>query len=173
MRTSFEEVHYGRSFTGTLIEDNCPCSKEACGLVSEKGLSEDCDQHNFKNHKTMRQIHSKETCPENIDVWEDEDGDLLVVGSESVSKALPKIRKYYAMCYGEQSKDIPSDEYILKILGEAPALWVDRSHPSYNSEYMEDEIFSKEPIKNWSPVYSATNWWSVERKNEDWSDEVK
>lgn len=54
-------MHIGRAFTGTRIEDECPCEQEACGLVSSRTISEDCPQHSAT--KTIRQGHTAEECP--------------------------------------------------------------------------------------------------------------
>lgn len=53
--------HIGRSFTGTRIEDDCPCVKAPCGLVDVGGVSEDCLQHQIT--KTIRQSHTSSQCP--------------------------------------------------------------------------------------------------------------
>lgn len=53
--------HYGRSWSGTHVEDACPCAKESCGLVSDRGLSPDCEQHRMS--KTIRQHHMDSDCP--------------------------------------------------------------------------------------------------------------
>lgn len=52
-------MHYGRSWTGHPLEDDCPCRKEPCGLVSTPDPA--CDQH--AGSKTMRQNHRAELCP--------------------------------------------------------------------------------------------------------------
>ena len=55
------DYHMGRSFHDTRLEDECPCPKEACGLVSTP--VESCEQHNVLAGKTMRQLHSAGDCP--------------------------------------------------------------------------------------------------------------
>lgn len=51
--------HTGRSWSGTPLEDGCPCRKGPCGLVAER--SPDCDQHDGR--KTIRQSHPADRCP--------------------------------------------------------------------------------------------------------------
>lgn len=51
--------HVGRSWTGTAIEDVCPCPKTPCGLVVD--LNPDCDQH--RGNRTTRQGHPADRCP--------------------------------------------------------------------------------------------------------------
>jgi hypothetical protein len=53
--------HIGRSFSGHRLEDDCPCVKAPCGLVSE-WVSE-CEQHNPEASKTIRQRHPADQCP--------------------------------------------------------------------------------------------------------------
>jgi hypothetical protein len=55
------EMHMGRSWTGNVLEKDCPCPKAACGLVA--GWSEDCDQHRPSASRTMRQVHTLARCP--------------------------------------------------------------------------------------------------------------
>lgn len=55
-------MHMGRSFAGTRIEDECPCPKAECGLVSSHATDESCDQHRFQAAKTMRQAHPAAHC---------------------------------------------------------------------------------------------------------------
>lgn len=59
--SSLDSTHIGRSFSGTRLEDDCPCLKAPCGLVSDP--SDECDQHALLAGKTLRQIHSSENCP--------------------------------------------------------------------------------------------------------------
>lgn len=56
-------MHIGRSWTGTHIEDECPCPKTACGLVSTRGADESCSHHPFRAAKTIRQAHPANRCP--------------------------------------------------------------------------------------------------------------
>lgn len=160
--TSIKNTHFGRSFSGTRLEDDCPCRKEDCGLVSLEGVDENCDQHPPIKHKTMRQIHSAETCPAYIEVWEDEDGELIVVGTTEIDSAMPKIIEYYKNCFGEYSDSIPPGSYLRKILSKARLRWVDRTHDEYLSELMPSEIFSDTELIGWSPMLSVTNWWRAE-----------
>lgn len=53
--------HAGRSWSGTVIEDACPCVKEACGLVGEPDPA--CEQHGLAHARTMRQGHYADECP--------------------------------------------------------------------------------------------------------------
>lgn len=55
--------HFGRSWTGTPLEDICPCGKAPCGLVDEALVDEECLQHPFSRTKTIRQMHQAENCP--------------------------------------------------------------------------------------------------------------
>lgn len=55
--------HIGRSWTTHPIEDECPCGKAPCGLVDDKLISPDCDQHTLGAAKTMRQMHPADACP--------------------------------------------------------------------------------------------------------------
>lgn len=55
------ERHIGRSFSGTHIEDECPCPKAPCGLVIAGKQDPSCLQHRV--NKTIRQGHTAEDCP--------------------------------------------------------------------------------------------------------------
>ncbi|QIG58767.1 hypothetical protein SEA_DATBOI_103 [Gordonia phage DatBoi] len=55
-------MHVGRSFTGHLLEDLCPCPQQPCGLVATNMIHPDCDQHTFESAKTLRQAHNEELC---------------------------------------------------------------------------------------------------------------
>lgn len=55
--------HIGRGFTGTRVEDNCPCPKEPCGLVAQPRAVPHCDQHRPGSCKTIRQSHPADRCP--------------------------------------------------------------------------------------------------------------
>ena len=55
--------HYGRQWSGHLIEDECPCTQAPCGLVAGFLVATDCPQHAPKAAKTMRQGHEAEKCP--------------------------------------------------------------------------------------------------------------
>jgi len=59
-----DNMHIGRSFSGTRLEDACPCEKQLCGLVKISDISKDCTEHNLLAGKTIRQMHSDEECPE-------------------------------------------------------------------------------------------------------------
>jgi hypothetical protein len=56
------EFHIGRSWSGSDLEDSCPCPKEPCGLVSRLRVVQECKQHPFKAAKSIRQSHSAEDC---------------------------------------------------------------------------------------------------------------
>lgn len=56
-------MHIGRSFTGTRIEDACPCEKAPCGLVDTTGIDPECTQHPWQRGNTIRQQHQPEDCP--------------------------------------------------------------------------------------------------------------
>jgi len=64
--SNWSNMHIGRSFSDTRLEDFCPCPKEACGLVNTDNVSPDCDQHPFEKAKTIRQSHKDKDCPNNI-----------------------------------------------------------------------------------------------------------
>lgn len=64
--SNWDNMHIGRSFSDTRLEDLCPCPKEACGLVNTDNISPDCDQHPPERAKTLRQVHKGDECPSNI-----------------------------------------------------------------------------------------------------------
>jgi hypothetical protein len=55
--------HIGRSFSGTRIEDACPCPKGPCGLVDSAKSVDQCEHHPMWRSKTIRQSHRAEDCP--------------------------------------------------------------------------------------------------------------
>lgn len=58
------EMHIGRSFTDTRLEDVCPCPKEPCGLVAFSKALESCEYgHHWASARTIRQGHSAAKCP--------------------------------------------------------------------------------------------------------------
>jgi hypothetical protein len=58
------DYHVGRSWNGPgPCEENCPCEKAPCGLVSSKNIDPACPQHSLKACKTMRCSHLAEQCP--------------------------------------------------------------------------------------------------------------
>lgn len=59
------EYHMGRSFSGTRLEDRCPCPKAPCGLVLATGRGGDpeCPEHSLAAGKTIRQTHRADRCP--------------------------------------------------------------------------------------------------------------
>lgn len=59
--TDWEGAHIGRSWSGTPIEDECPCPKADCGLVVWGQTDPECEQH--QPTKTIRQGHDAEDCP--------------------------------------------------------------------------------------------------------------
>lgn len=56
-------MHVGRSFTGTMMEDVCPCGKAPCGLVDSALVDQECIQHPNRYAKTIRQMHDAGECP--------------------------------------------------------------------------------------------------------------
>ena len=54
-------IHFGRSWGGHRIEDECPCTQETCGLVAR--ADPDCEQHGWRFARTMRQGHPESACP--------------------------------------------------------------------------------------------------------------
>lgn len=59
---NIEDMHFGRSWEGTRLEDECPCPKAPCGLVTGV-LQSGCPEHDPMAAKTMRQGHSAADCP--------------------------------------------------------------------------------------------------------------
>lgn len=57
------QLHVGRSWVGTPLEDDCPCKKAPCGLVDFSGADPSCTEHPINRCKTLRQIHTKDNCP--------------------------------------------------------------------------------------------------------------
>jgi hypothetical protein len=57
-----EHFHFGRSWTGHALEDECPCAKAPCGLVDSTEV-EECPQHSWWAAKTIRQMHAAADCP--------------------------------------------------------------------------------------------------------------
>lgn len=55
------DYHVGRAWSGTDIEDACPCPQEPCGLVSMNSADPSCEQH--RPDKTTRQVHASSQCP--------------------------------------------------------------------------------------------------------------
>jgi hypothetical protein len=55
--------HIGRAWSGTEIENTCPCPKAPCGLVIQGQADPDCTQHPIARAKTIRQSHRAEDCP--------------------------------------------------------------------------------------------------------------
>lgn len=53
--------HVGRSWSGTKLEDDCPCEKAPCGLVAS--MNDSCSQHSPFAIKTIRQMHTENDCP--------------------------------------------------------------------------------------------------------------
>ncbi|MFC8065448.1 hypothetical protein [Streptomyces sp. NPDC057293] len=53
--------HLGRAFTGTQLENACPCPKASCGLVVQDTIRDDCPHH--AHTRSMRQSHSQANCP--------------------------------------------------------------------------------------------------------------
>jgi hypothetical protein len=59
----WQERHIGRSWTGTPLEDTCPCPKEPCGLVRQGSANPDCPEHPIARAKSIRQSHRARHCP--------------------------------------------------------------------------------------------------------------
>lgn len=55
--------HVGRAWSGTELEDGCPCPKASCGLVVEMQADPGCRQHHPSAVRTMRQRHQAGRCP--------------------------------------------------------------------------------------------------------------
>lgn len=53
--------HIGRSWSGTKLEDDCPCEKAPCGLAISRDDS--CPEHSPLAIKTIRQMHTEDNCP--------------------------------------------------------------------------------------------------------------
>ncbi|MFI7073468.1 hypothetical protein [Micromonospora sediminicola] len=56
------EYHVGRDWTGHVVEDACPCSKAACGLVIQSAADPTCEHHPTAQCIPMRQIHRADQC---------------------------------------------------------------------------------------------------------------
>lgn len=55
--------HFGRSWSGSSLEDLCPCPQQPCGLVTGADAERlDCPQHAQKYAQTMRQSHLASEC---------------------------------------------------------------------------------------------------------------
>lgn len=60
-----DDYHWARSWVGpTDLENNCPCPKEACGMVNYRTASPECPQHALRAAKTQRSGHPAARCPE-------------------------------------------------------------------------------------------------------------
>lgn len=57
------DLHIGRSWHGTPLEDECPCPKAPCGLVVMGTADPTCTEHPPERAKSMRRIHAADTCP--------------------------------------------------------------------------------------------------------------
>lgn len=53
-------MHFGRSFVGTALEDECICHKAPCGLVDIETAA--CPEHSILAAKTIRQMHPADEC---------------------------------------------------------------------------------------------------------------
>lgn len=58
---NWDDSHVGRAWSGTDIEDACPCPQESCGLVRMGSAAPSCEQH--QPNKTIRQGHTDSKCP--------------------------------------------------------------------------------------------------------------
>ncbi len=54
--------HVGRSWSGTEIEDGCPCTKAPCGLVDQDAVDQACTEHPLVRAKSLRQGHPADRC---------------------------------------------------------------------------------------------------------------
>jgi len=61
--TTLAVNHVGRSWAGHELEDDCPCPKAPCGLVSQDEAAEECSEHHWSAAKSMRQGHPANRCP--------------------------------------------------------------------------------------------------------------
>lgn len=57
----WDDSHVGRAWSGTDIEDACPCPQEPCGLVRMGTADPSCEQH--QPIQTVRQVHAGSKCP--------------------------------------------------------------------------------------------------------------
>lgn len=55
--------HWGRSWSGTELEDACQCGQAPCGLVSSDLADPDCAQHGMQFARSARQGHDADRCP--------------------------------------------------------------------------------------------------------------
>jgi hypothetical protein len=55
--------HIGRSWEDHPLEDDCPCPKAPCGLVSTDSVVPECQHHPGVRAKTIRQSHLATSCP--------------------------------------------------------------------------------------------------------------
>jgi hypothetical protein len=55
--------HVGQAWSGTEIEDACPCPKAPCGLIDVADTSAKCHEHPIKWGKSIRQGHEPGECP--------------------------------------------------------------------------------------------------------------
>ena len=62
IKVSDEQLHVGRSWSGTHLEDGCPCDKAPCGLAIF-GSVPGCPEHSIAASKTIRQGHRASSCP--------------------------------------------------------------------------------------------------------------
>ena len=60
-------VHMGRGWSGTRIEDECPCPQAPCGLVNSSDTDPACEHHPMSRNKSMRQGHRSDECPGRLD----------------------------------------------------------------------------------------------------------
>lgn len=59
------DLHISRSWGADSFAPDCGCNLLACGHVSAKQASSDCQQHSFDGlaGKTLRSIHTPDNCP--------------------------------------------------------------------------------------------------------------
>lgn len=144
----YKEYHAGRSFTGHRIEDECPCSQEACGLVSIDKANPECSQHPLGRFKTIRQGHKASACPELKEAWETEDC-IIVVGTHDRVEATKLLEEYFEhQRYADEVHSMSAREMVDKMKKQ----WVNRHDNSYDEESWNENITSKTELKGWTPM---------------------
>jgi hypothetical protein len=61
--SDYDSMHVGRSWSGSPLEDACPCPQQPCGLVAVNEADPQCVEHSrILPPKTMRQGHMPDRC---------------------------------------------------------------------------------------------------------------